>query len=81
MYTITAAAAGGIVTVVYYLIMNKLKRKPKIELALVLAIAVAPYIAIRDCHNITARAIIAAACVPLGFVFISAARVFLRQGA
>ena len=80
MLTIAAAAAGGIVTVVYYLIMNKLKRKPKIELALVLAIAVAPYVAIRDCHNITARAIIAAACVPLGFVFISAARVFLVKG-
>lgn len=80
MFTIAAAAAGGMVTVVYYLIMNKLKRKPKIELALVLAIAVAPYIAIRDCHNITARAIIAAACVPLGFVFISAARVFLVKG-
>ena len=38
------------------------------------------HVLLRDCHNLTVRLILAGVCVPLVFVFVSAAKVFLVKG-
>ena len=79
--SVTAVAAmSGAVAAIFFLITNKIGKKPNFSLALITAVALAPYVLVRDCHNLTVRLILAGVCVPLVFVFVSAAKVFLVKG-
>lgn len=78
--TIGTAAAGGAFVAVFFIIMNKIKKKPGFSLVFAAAIALAPYAMFRDCHNLTVRLILAGVSAPLSFVFVSAAKVFIIKG-
>lgn len=77
---VAVAAMSGAVVAIFFLITNKIGKKPNFSLAILTAVALVPYILMRDCHNLTVRLILAGVCVPLVFVFVSAAKVFLVKG-
>ena len=72
--------SGGAVILVFYLVAGKLGKKPSFSLAFAITAAVVPYVFLSDAYNITVRAIVAGVTVPLGFVFVPAAKVFIIKG-
>ncbi len=78
--TILYGLSGGVVVAIYYAVLRKIGRKPKFELAFIILAATLPYVVLGDKANRSVRAIRAAVCLPLGFVFISAVRIFLVKG-
>ena len=78
--TIIAAASGGALVAIFFIITNKIKKKPGFSLVFISAIALAPYVAVRQAHNITVRLILAGVSAPLSFVFVSAAKVYIIKG-
>ncbi len=78
--TVLGAGIGGFLVTVFFLIMKRVKTRPGLSLAFITAFALLPYVFMRDCHNLTVRLILAGVCVPLVFIFVSAAKVFLVKG-
>ena len=77
---ILSAALGGAVVFAAFMICKRFKRKPKADLLLYLAVSLLPYIFLYKSPNYVLRLIIAAATVPLSYIFISAVRAWTIKG-
>ena len=77
--TILSAAWGCAILAVIFLLFSRRKKKPKF-LVFYMIIALAPYAAFTQNYTLPIRIALTAIIVPLPYIFISAAKVFVIKG-